>query len=89
MHLVRIPKWAFNFCHPDIPFFDKTGAAIIFPAIPVLLGFEYMLFTEQEFQFVAVMEGKQLKALMRRTKLQSPTYRDHGGKLVTVGWDFL
>lgn len=35
------------FCRHDVPFFHKTGAAVIFPAVPVLLSVENMLFKDQ------------------------------------------
>lgn len=35
------------FCRHNVPFFHKTGAAVIFPAVPVLLSVENMLFKDQ------------------------------------------
>lgn len=62
MHSVHISKEASSFCHPDIPFFDKTGAAVIFPAIPVLLGVEDVLFSDQMIHFTDGVKGKYREA---------------------------
>lgn len=81
-----------SFCHPDVPLFDKTGAAVIFPAIPVLLGVEDVLFGDQMVHFTASEKRELLKSLKidKVTKANPPqpwwqTCLHRGGFLVEAG----